>query len=173
MADVFVSYSRRDAEFVTRLAEGLRGRGKDVWLDVQGIRDGERFPEALRRAIEDADAFVFVISPDSVASDFCEQEVAHASQLNKRIVPLALRHVPADEIPEEIRYRNWIPALQDGVVERVAAAVDADLDWERQHTRLTVKALERDGRGADRADPAGDVRAAGGAGHLADPLPAS
>jgi WD40 repeat protein len=151
MADVFVSYSRRDAEFVTHLAEGLKGRGKDVWLDVQGIRDGERFPEALRRAIESADAFVFVISPDSVASDFCEQEVAHASQLNKRIVPLALRQVPDDAIPEEIRYRNWIPALQDGVVERVAAAVDADLDWDRQHTRLTVKALEWDAAGRDRS----------------------
>jgi hypothetical protein len=65
MADVFVSYSRRDTEAVQRLVEGLQARGKEVWLDVDGIRDAEVFPAALRRAVEGSDGFVFVISPDS------------------------------------------------------------------------------------------------------------
>ena len=68
MADVFISYSRRDSEFVRRLAEGLKDHGKDSWIDVDGIRAGEVFPAALRSAIESSDAFVFVISPDSVSS---------------------------------------------------------------------------------------------------------
>ena len=68
MPDVFLSYSRRDTDFVKRLADALKERGKDVWVDVNGIRDAEVFPVALRRAIEGSDAFVFVISPDSVAS---------------------------------------------------------------------------------------------------------
>ncbi len=96
MADVFLSYSRLDGAFVRRLSSALEARGKDVWVDVDGIRDGEVFPEALRRAIESSDAFVFVISPDSVRSSFCEEEVEHAAHLNKRIVPLSLRPV-ADE----------------------------------------------------------------------------
>jgi hypothetical protein len=62
LPDVFLSYSRRDMEFVRRLADDLEGRGKDVWVDVDGIRDAEKFPEALRRAIERSDAFVFVRS---------------------------------------------------------------------------------------------------------------
>ena len=65
-----------------------------MWVDVEGIRDAELFPEALRRAVEGSDAFLFVISPESVASEFCEQEVSHAVELNKRVVPLALRAVP-------------------------------------------------------------------------------
>ena len=80
MADVFLSYSRRDGEFVHHLASSLQDRGKDVWVDVDGIRDGEVFPEALRRAIEASDAFVFVLSPDSVRSSFCEEEVEHAAR---------------------------------------------------------------------------------------------
>ena len=56
VADVFLSYSRRDGEFVHRLTSALQERGKDVWLDVEGIRDTEVFPEALRRAIEASDA---------------------------------------------------------------------------------------------------------------------
>jgi hypothetical protein len=63
MADVFVSYSRRDTAYVKRLVEALQERGKDVWVDTEGIRDAEVFPAALRRAVEGSDAFVFVISP--------------------------------------------------------------------------------------------------------------
>ena len=68
MADVFVSYSRRDGAFVSQLHEALRARGKQVWVDVEGIRDAEVFPAAIRSAIESSDAFAFVISPDSVES---------------------------------------------------------------------------------------------------------
>ena len=51
MADVFISYSRADAEYVRRLQRQLQSRGKDVWVDAEGIRDAELFPAALRRAI--------------------------------------------------------------------------------------------------------------------------
>ena len=153
MPNVFVSYSRRDAGFVTRLAEGLKSRGKDVWVDVEGIRDAEVFPAALRRAIEGSDTFLFVITPDSVGSSFCDQEVTHASELNKHIIPLALRQVPDDQLPEEIRYRNWIPVDGDPSAEldRIIAAIDADLPWEQEHTRVTVRALEWDEHGRDRS----------------------
>ena len=151
MADVFISYSRSDGGFVRRLTEDLKDRGKDVWLDVDGVRDAERFPEALRHAIEGSDAFVFVISPDSVGSEFCEQEVGYASRLNKQIVPLALRAVADERIPEEIRLRSWIRVGEDTSVDRVISAIETDLDWERQHTRLIVKALEWDKSGRDRS----------------------
>ena len=152
---MFISYSRADSAYVQRLQDGLRSRGKDVWVDVEGVRDAELFPLALRRAIETSDAFVFVISPESVRSPFCEQEVAHARELNKRIVPMALHPVPDDELPGEIRFRNWIPAGEDGGFEstlrRLISALEADLEWEHQHTRLTVKALEWDQAGRDRS----------------------
>ncbi len=115
----------------------------------------EVFPEVLRRAIESSDAFVFVISPDAVRSSFCVEEVEHAAKLNKRIVPLALRPVEDAALPEEVRFRNWIPADGDGefegMVNRVVTALDTDLEWERQHSRLTVKALEWDQSDRDRS----------------------
>lgn len=149
MADVFVSYSRRDAQFVARLAEDLRARGKDVFLDVDGLRDAEVFPDALRRAIESAHAFLFVISPESVASRFCEQEVQHASELNKRIVPISLHPVADEAIPDEVRYRNWISVGESNgqLTDRVIGAIDTDLEWQRQHARLTVRSLEWDAGG--------------------------
>ena len=154
MADVFVSYSRSDSELVNLLVERLRERGKDVWVDVEGIRDAEVFPAALRRAVEGSDGFVFVISPDSVTSPFCEQEVDHAVELNKRVVPLAYRFVPDEQIPEGIRVRNWIPVGDgdfDAGVERLVQALDTDLDWDREHTHWLVKAIEWDESGRDRS----------------------
>jgi len=154
LADVFVSYSRSDSELVNLLVDRLRERGKDVWVDVEGIRDAEVFPAALRRAVEGSDGFVFVISPDSVASPFCEQEVDHAVELNKRIVPLAFRSVPDEQIPEGIRVRNWIP-VGDGDfetgLERLVQALDTDLEWDRQHTHWLLKAIEWDESGRDRS----------------------
>jgi WD40 repeat protein len=148
MADAFVSYSRRDGEFVNRLVDGLTERGKDVWVDVEGIRDAEVFPAALRSAVEQSDAFVFVISPDSVASDYCEQEVEHALELNKRIVPLLLHAVADETVPQGIRVRNWIPFAEasefEPGLERVLEALDTDLEWTREHTRWLLKSIEWD-----------------------------
>ena len=155
MADVFVSYSRRDADFVRRLADVLAARGKEAWVDVEEIRDAEVFPARLRSAIEESDGFLFVISPHSVASSYCEQEVAHALELNKRVVPLLLRPAADEAVPEAIRVRNWIPfvdevAFEPGI-ERVVEALDTDLAWTRDHTRWLVKALEWEGADRERS----------------------
>jgi WD40 repeat protein len=155
VADVFVSYSRRDGEFVRRLVAALGERGKEAWVDVEGIRDAEVFPDRLRTAIEESDGFLFVISPDAVASEYCEQEVEHALELNKRVVPVLLRQVPDSDVPEGLRVRNWIPIGDDGQFEpgvtRVVEALDTDLEWTKAHTRWLVKALEWDVEGREKS----------------------
>src|ERR1019366_5562224 len=60
----------------------------------RGIADGAVFPEALRRAIEESDAFLFVITPASVESPYCEQQIEHARMLGKRILPVHRTKVP-------------------------------------------------------------------------------
>jgi len=146
MPDVFVSYSRRDSEFADRLSAALDARRKQAWLDVERIADAEVFPEAIRRAIESAEAFLFVITPDAVVSSFCEQEVAYAASLGKRIVPVLRRPTPDDLIPDEIRERSWIAftdeAEFDDSIDRVVQALDTDHDYRREHTRWLIKALE-------------------------------
>ena len=155
MADVFVSYSRRDSAFVSRLAESISAGGKEVWLDTEGIADGEVFPEAIKRAIEGSDAFLFVITPASVASAYCENEVEHAQEMQKRIVPVLREPVPDSQLPAEIRDRNWIPFTEDQEFDagltRLVAALDTDLKAAKDHTRWLVKAIEWNGEGRDRS----------------------
>ncbi|MDX6592861.1 MAG: hypothetical protein QOJ13_2057 [Gaiellales bacterium] len=155
MPDVFVSYSRRDAGFVHELVERLQQGGKTVWIDTEGIGDAEVFPEAIRSAIEQSDGFVFVISPDSVASRYCENEVDYAVALNKRLVPVLHVPVPDTELPEPIQVRNWIPftdpATFDASAGRLVSALETDLENAKAHTRWLVKSLEWDGSGRDRS----------------------
>lgn len=153
MAHVFISYSRTDSRFVGALAEGLREHGKDVWIDIEGIRDAEVFPAALREAIESSDGFVFVISPASVGSRYCRREIDDAVDSGKRIVPVDWGHVPEDDLPEPIRVRNWIPAGDDldATVGRVVTALDTDLEHLKAHTHWEVKALEWDDKERERS----------------------
>jgi len=155
MADVFVSYSRRDSAFVGHLVDSITARGKHVWLDTEGIADAEVFPEAIKRAIEGSDAFVFVITPSAVESAFCENEVEYAREMQKRIVPVLRYPVPDPDLPAEIRDRNWIPFTEDGEFDaglsRLLNALDTDLEAARAHTRWLVKALEWDSERRDKS----------------------
>jgi WD40 repeat protein len=155
VADVFVSYSRRDGEFVGHLVESMTDQGKDVWVDTEGIADADVFPEAIKRAIEGSDAFLFVITPDSVHSRYCENEVEYARDLQKRIVPVLRNPVADSDLPAEIRDRNWIPFTEDAEFDpalgRLLTALDTDLEAAKAHTRWLVKALEWDSEGRDKS----------------------
>jgi C4-type Zn-finger protein len=78
---VFISYSRKDKEFVRRLHEALSQRDREAWVDWEDIRPTEEFMQAIYGAIEGADTFVLVLTPDSVASAVCGREIATKSAL--------------------------------------------------------------------------------------------
>ncbi len=155
MADAFISYSRSDTATVRRLHEGLAARGREVWVDWEDIRPTEAFMEAIDRAIEAANVFVFIISPDSVASTVCRHELEHANTHGKKLVPIVCRDTPSASVPPPLASLNWIfsrDADDPGhAVELLIAALDTDLDWVREHTRLLVRATEWDKRGRNKS----------------------
>ena len=52
---------------------------------------GTEWWKEIEAGIEGADTFVFVISPDSLASKVCQDEINHAVKHNKRILPIVYR----------------------------------------------------------------------------------
>jgi len=151
-SDVFISYSRKDREFVKRLDAALQARGRKAWVDWEGIRPAERFMQAIFPAIEGTDTFVFVISPDSVTSDVCGKELAHAAAHNKRMVPIFAREVDAKTVPEPLAELNWVFFCRenddfDVGTDTLISALDTDLDWVHAHTRLLTRAIEWQAKG--------------------------
>ena len=153
LADVFISYSRRDKEFVARLAEALVAREKDVWVDWEDIPPTADWFAEIAEGIDGADAFVYVISPDSVASEVCAREIAHAEERNKRVIPILRRPVADDLVPAKARAHNWIAfdddAAFDDAVATLVSALELDLDWAKGHTRWLGTALTWDRSGRD------------------------
>jgi hypothetical protein len=100
---VFVSYSSRDAAFVTRLVAVLEGDGHDVWVDTDDIRGSEEWRASIVRGIRQADVVVLVISSHSMASEEVDREVTVAAQEGRRIVPVLLEAAPlSDSIGYEL-----------------------------------------------------------------------
>ena len=155
MAQIFISYSRKDGEFVHRLDEELKRRGREAWVDWEGIRALENWEETIYAAIEGADTFIFVLTPDSVASEICGREIKHAAAHNKRMVPLVARDVKADTVHESLAKLNWI-FCRDGddfqkATDTLVSALDTDLEWVHAHTDLLTQAIKWEGKSKSRS----------------------
>ncbi len=148
MTDAFISYSHVDRNVVAHLQAGLVSRGKQVWLDDQQIAPASRWADELKAAIEGADAFVFVISPDSAVSAECRKELAHAAALNKRIVPCVVRATDLGLLPAPLPAQQFVPARGVFTDDFAASldllnfAIETDHDWVKEHTRWGRKAID-------------------------------
>jgi len=109
MGQIFISYSRKDSEFVDRLVRDLGQSGVDFWIDRTGIDGGDKWRASIVQAISECDAFLVVLSPQSIASDNVSKEVSLAEKHNRHIIPL--RYQPC-ELPPSLEYQlaelNWI-----------------------------------------------------------------
>jgi WD40 repeat protein len=152
--DVFISYARTDEAFLRQLAKALEERGKDVWVDWDDIPRTADWRARIFRGIEASQTFVAVLTPDLVGSEICREELAHATGLNKRIIPLLRREVDRAATPDALLIPNWI-FFRDGdgfdsSVVQLVDALEADLPWLEAHARILVRAgeWEREGRDA-------------------------
>src|SRR5262245_65789984 len=83
-AKVFISYSRKDMVFADRLEAALKARGFDPLIDRSEIYAFEQWWQRIETLIGGADTVVFVLSPDSVASEVARKAVACAASFPKR-----------------------------------------------------------------------------------------
>jgi hypothetical protein len=149
--EVFISYSRKDKEFVHRLDEELKRRDREAWVDWEGIPPGDTWEKTIYGAIESTHTFIFVLTPDSIASEVCGKEIAHAAANNKRLVPIVHRDVVAERVPKSLGELNWIFCRESDdfgeATDTLIRALDTDLKWVRAHTRLLTRAIEWDSNG--------------------------
>lgn len=88
MSDVFISYSRQNINFTRQLVNQLEAASVSAWVDLQDIPGSADWLDQINRGIESADNVLFIISPESLKSEICNEELRYARQLNKRIIPV-------------------------------------------------------------------------------------
>ncbi|UPK26912.1 toll/interleukin-1 receptor domain-containing protein [Bradyrhizobium sp. 195] len=148
---VFISYSRKDSVFSNRLVDALNARGFEAYLDKKDILPGEPWQERLDALILSADAIGIVISPDLIASPVCAWEAERTESLQKKLLPLVYRPVADADLPPRLARLNYILLRDeddfDVGLSALADALDTDIAWIRQHTRIGELAQRWDGAG--------------------------
>jgi hypothetical protein len=146
MSHIFISYSRKDVEIAERIINELAKSGFEPWVDWKSIPKGEELEIEIKQGIERADAFLFLISPDSVQSIWCDKEIGYALRNGKRILPIFLRETDIQQILPEIKNRNWVYCRDqkddfNKAVEEIVTTLRTDYGWVKFHTELQLKAL--------------------------------
>lgn len=101
---LFISYSRRDVAVVEAVARHLTDAGYGVWFD-SALEGGQHWWDAILDAIRASDAFVTMLSPDSLSSAPCLLELRYALALGKPTLPVRLSNAvdPNTMLPEALR----------------------------------------------------------------------
>lgn len=89
MGHIFISYSKKDQKYARKLADDLLRRGFDVWIDDR-IDYGANWWNAIEKAIEECDAIITIMSPNSQNSRWVQREYLLADNLTKSTFPILL-----------------------------------------------------------------------------------
>jgi hypothetical protein len=83
---IFLSHSHKDYQWCEQLVDALQRTGFDVWFDKQGLYVGALWVKKLEDELQHRDVFLIVLTPDSWASEWVQEELSLALGLRKQIM---------------------------------------------------------------------------------------
>lgn len=143
--NIFLCHSSAQHDIAHRLALSLEGQGHTVFFDHTDLEKGQEFDGRIREAMGDADLFVFLISPESVADgSYPLAELGMAEKRwprpDGRVLPILVRPVPIDSIPPYARAVSILKPRGDLVAETSAAIARMSGGRGRRHWKLGAAA---------------------------------
>jgi hypothetical protein len=136
---LFFSYSRGNLLIVRSVAGELRRLGYRTWLDLESLRPGERWREAIARAMAASDAMVFCISRLSLESSWTSVELLAARERGLPVVPLLIDDVDIEQLPPALRELHligttcWapqdVPSLAAQAIARSVGRPPPPVEW--------------------------------------------
>jgi TIR domain len=126
---VFISYSSEHKDVADRVALSLRGRGYQVFLDRDDLPPGGSFDEQIQKAVASSSAFVFLISPESIAQGrYTLTELKYAREKwpnpSKAILPVMVAPTNIGDVPDYLKAVTILEPHGNAAAE-VSAAVAA------------------------------------------------
>ncbi|MGB8658313.1 MAG: toll/interleukin-1 receptor domain-containing protein [Candidatus Zixiibacteriota bacterium] len=96
---IFISHSTKDDEFVKALRKSLEIQKLETWVDSRELAPGDELNAKVKQGIEEAQAFILVISQRAFNSAWvlketkCALKIRKKRSLDYRIIPLLLEGV--------------------------------------------------------------------------------
>lgn len=101
---IFISYSKKDTEYVSSLVQALRQQGFDVWFD-KNIMTGNDWDDTIEEEIKKADTLILILSKTSVASENVKDEMSYALSLGKSVNPIKIENC---DVPMRLARKQYI-----------------------------------------------------------------
>jgi len=154
-AVAFISYAREDRAFVFALRDSLKTQGVDSvgdWL----LTPGQKYEVRLRELNLSSQALVFIISPDSLKSEACLNELALAVENKKQVLPVSRRdHGEDKNLDSALRAPQWTFLREaddfETNVKGLVKAINTDFDLMQTHGRLLLAAENWNNNGRNRS----------------------
>lgn len=124
---LFISYSHIDAaKTALRLADDLKAKGFDVWLDLERSKPGASWTRGIEQGIDHSHVVLAILSKGSFTSEICRAEQLRALRKKKRVLPVVVQE-DAD-IPVHLETEHYVrlyeKTYQDGLKQLQAAIHD-------------------------------------------------
>ena len=106
MQRIFLSHSSANLAEAIAVRDWMVEHGwSDLFLDLdpeRGLKAGDRWQKARKRAAEHCEMVIFLISPSWAASKWCIAEFLLANTLNKKVFAVVVEPTPLSELPSEL-----------------------------------------------------------------------
>ncbi len=119
---LYISHSTVDREAVRELVNVLDSAGHEAWFDLW-LLPGQNWRQQVMSAIENSEAFVFVLTPESVETEGCRWELSQAIEQDKPIIPV-LMHAKT-RIPQVLTRYPYVDLTAGPTPEAVARLMAA------------------------------------------------
>lgn len=124
---IFVSYARVDKPYCIRIIETMHAH--DVWYDQRLYAGQDWWKEILRR-LDWCEVFIYLLSPDSIASLYCRRELEIARRLKRHIIPVLINRDTV--LPDKMKGWQYVDLSENLTVENVTKLLNSILHAERQ-----------------------------------------
>jgi hypothetical protein len=111
---IFVSYSRDDRDYVTKLANWLEGHGVKVWFD-HDIDYGAKWEAEIQKKLETSTVVLVVMSKSARNSSWVGREVDRAKQLKILIFPVLLEPDGIVDRVADLQFENIVGGQMPGL----------------------------------------------------------
>ena len=108
----FLSHNSADKPIAEELARSLLDKGIDVWLDKWEILAGESLTSKIEEGIDSANAFIILMSPNSMKAKWVKRELRIALQRRLRdpdfvLIPILVQDSDIPAFLRDYVYVDW------------------------------------------------------------------
>lgn len=123
---IFVSYARVDKPICIQLVETLSVH--DIWYD-QRLYAGQHWWKEILRRLDWCEIFIYLISLESLDSEYCRKELDIARRIGREIIPIIIQN--DIELPSDLNELQYIDMSKGFSAANVALLLNSILNAER------------------------------------------